>query len=136
MDTLQFQNELFSLKEDFYKESMATPSSLKQELLVTEILREDLYDIADYLDNYIDNGDVRFPPTNVINVYNQNGETITEDVIKYSRQKQMLINQFMEDLRYVLNAYKEIDDFLKKYYINQIFRVHVFNLEALPGNYD
>ena len=129
-----FQTELLNLKEDFYRNSMATPPSLEQELLVAEILREDLYDIANYLDTYIDTGDFRFPHTNVIEIYNQNNKNITEDVIKYAKQKQQLINQFMEDIRDVLISYDAIDGFLKKYYINQIFRVYVFNLNGtLPG---
>jgi hypothetical protein len=131
---LEFQKELLVLKEDFYRDSMATPGALEQELLVAEILREDLYDIADYLDNYIDTGDFRFPPTNVINVYNGHQKKINDAVLKYSKQKQLLINQFMEDVREILIAYKDIDEFLKKYYINQIFRVYVFNLgNILPG---
>lgn len=131
---LEFQNEILAIKENFYKNSMATPPNLEQELLVAEILREDLYDIADYLDNYIDTGDFRVPVANVINVYNKHEKKITEDVLKYSRQKQQLINEFMEDLREILIAYKDIDEFLKKYYINQIFRIYVFNLgNILPG---
>jgi hypothetical protein len=131
---LDFQKELFALKEEFYKDSMETPASLEQELLIAEILREDLCDIANYLDRYIDTGDFGFPSANVIDIYNQNKKKITEDVIKYSRQKQLLINQFMEDARNIMNAYNEIDDFLKKYYINQIFRIYIFNLYSnLPG---
>ena len=133
---MEFQKELFSLKEEFYRNSMATPASLEQELLITEILRDDLYDIAVYLDNYIDTGDFRYPHTNVINVYNDNKKKITDDVIKYARQKQQLINQMMDDARDILNAYGETGDFLKKYYINQIFRIYVFNLDNnLPGEY-
>lgn len=133
-EQLNFQQELLAVKEDFYRDSMATPTALEQDLLIAEILREDLYDIADYLDNYIDTGDFRFPPTNVINVYNDHKKKITDDVVKYSRQKQQLINQFMEDARDILMTYRDIDEFLKKYYINQIFRVYVFNLSVtLPG---
>jgi hypothetical protein len=131
---MELQKELFSLKEEFYRNSMTTPASLEQELLIAEILREDLYDIATNLDKYIDTGDFRFPHTNVINVYNHNKKKITDDVIKYSRQKQQLINQMMEDARDILNAYADVGDFLKKYYINQIFRIYVFNLSNdLPG---
>jgi hypothetical protein len=130
-EQLEFQRELLDLKEDFYRDSMATPGALQQELLVAEILRQDLYDIADYLDNYIDTGDFRFPATNVINVYNNYEKKITDEVIKYSRQKQLLINQFVEDAREILISYKDIDEFLKKYYINQIFRVYVFNLDNM-----
>jgi hypothetical protein len=133
-EQLEFQKEVLALKEDFYKDSMATPAALEQELLVAEILREDLYDIADYLDDYIDTGDLHFPSTNVINVYNQHEKKITDEIVKYSKQKQILINQFMNDLREILIAYLNIDGFLKKYYINQIFRVYVFNLNnILPG---
>ncbi len=127
--TLQFQNELYVLKEEFYKESMDTPASLQQELLITDILREDLYSIADCLDNYIDNDKLVIPSTNVINLFAENGKKITDDVIKYSRQKQLLVKQFMNDVCEILDAYKEIDGFLKKYYVNQIFRIHIFNLE-------
>ncbi len=131
---LEFQKEILALKENFYKDSMATPATLEQELLIAEILREDLYDIADYLDNYIDTGNFIIPQTNVINLYNKYQKKITDDVVKYSKQKQILINQFMEDLREILIAYNDIDGFLKQYYINQIFRIHVFNLgNVLPG---
>ena len=133
-EQLEFQKEVLALKEDFYRESMATPAALEQELLIAEILREDLYDIADYLDDYIDTGDFRVPATNVINIFNKYQKKITGDVIKYSKQKQLLINQFMEDARAILISYTNIDEFLKKYYINQIFRIYVFNLgNVLPG---
>ncbi len=125
----QFQNELYSLKEEFYKESMITPPSLQQEFIVAEILRRDLYDIADSLDNYIENSDLIIPSTNVINVFKENERKITDDVIKYSRKKQLLINEFIEYVREIMNNYKEIDEFLKKYYVNQIFRIYIFNLE-------
>ena len=133
-EQLEFQKEVLALKEDFYRESMATPAALEQELLIAEILREDLYDIADYLDDYIDTGDFRVPATNVINIFNKYQKKITGDVIKYSKQKQLLINQFMEDARAILISYTNIDEFLKKYYINQIFSIYVFNLgNVLPG---
>jgi hypothetical protein len=133
-EQLDFQKELLAIKEDFYRDSMATPETLEQELVIAEILHEDFYDIANYLDNYIDLGDFRFPPTNVINIYNLHQKKITPDVIKYSKQKQLLINQFMEDARNILIAYKDIDAFLKKYYIDQIFRIYVFNLDNIFSN--
>ena len=125
----QFQNELYSLKEEFYKESMLTPQSLEQELLIAEILRRDLYDIADSLDNYIENSELIIHSTNVISVFKENERKITDDIIKYSRKKQSLINEFMEYASEIMNQYKEIDEFLKKYYVNQIFRIYIFNLE-------
>ncbi len=133
--TINFQSQLFDLKEDFYKASMDTPLSLQQELLIMEILREDLYDIADALDVYIDTKKIIYPIANVINVYKDHSKNLTNDVEKYSKEKQTLINEFMENLRDLIEN-DGAEDELKKYYVDQVFRVYVFNLETIPGAYN
>jgi hypothetical protein len=133
---INFQTKLFNLKEEFYKESMNAPSSLKQELLLMEILREDLYDIADAIDGYIDSKTFKVPLNNTIAVYNQNSKKITEDVQKYSKNKQELISEFMEILRDIIDSDDAIEPEHKKYYVDQAFRIYVFNLEPLPGAHD
>jgi hypothetical protein len=131
---LHFQADLYSLKEEFYKESMQTPKELEQELLITEVLKEDLDKIASTLELYINIGDFRFPYTSVIDVFNAHNKSITSQVVEYSKKKQQLINLFMEEVRDILNIYKDIPNYLKKYYINQIFRIYVFNLEHNEGD--
>jgi hypothetical protein len=132
-EQLHFQSDLYSLKQQFYKESMHTPKQLEQELLITEILKDDLAKIASYLELYITTADFRFPYTSVYDVFNLHNKQITPEVIEYSKNKQQLINSFMEEARDILNIYKDIPNYLKKYYINQIFRIYVFNLEYVDG---
>ncbi len=132
-EQLHFQADLYSLKQQFYKESMHTPKQLEQELLITEILKDDLAKIASYLELYIATADFRFPYTSVYDVFNLHNKQITPEVIEYSKNKQQLINSFMEEARDILNIYKDIPNYLKKYYINQIFRIYVFNLEYVDG---
>jgi hypothetical protein len=126
---LEYQADLYSLKKDFYKKSMHTPKNLEQEILIMEILKEDLDKIASALELYVIRGDFRFPYTSVIDLFNDNKKKITQEVLEYSKIKQQLINSFMEEARELLNIYKDIPNNIKKYYINQIFRVYVFNLE-------
>jgi len=98
-------------------------------------LREDLYDVADALDVYIDTKKIIYPIANVINVYKDHSKNLTNDVEKYSKEKQTLINEFMENLRDLIEN-DGAEDELKKYYVDQVFRVYVFNLETIPGAYN
>ena len=132
---INFQQQIFDLKEDFYRESMNAPSSLEQELLLMEIVREDLYDVADAFDKYISGNPLEVPSNNTIYVYNAHSKKITEDVAKYSKQKQVLMSEFMDALRDVVDSAEHIDGDCKRYYINQIFRIYVFNMDPLPGCY-
>jgi hypothetical protein len=135
-DAIEFQNKLFEIKEDFYKNAMNAPDSLKQDLKIMDILREDLYDIANSFDHYIDTNDFIIPSTNVLALYKLYSGKNKDDIIQYSKMQQKHINQFIIEVKSAIDSYKNIDEFLKKYYINQVFRIYIFNLNAPPEKVD
>ena len=131
-EQLEFQKELYHIKEEFYVFSMKTPASLEQELLVTEILKEDLDQAATAIENYINTGNTRYPSGSTISVYTDNNKPVTQAVLDYYKYKQTILRNLIDDVCDLLKIYEFMPKDIKKYYINQVFRLYVFNLD----NYD
>jgi hypothetical protein len=125
---VDFEKELYDLKQEFYEVTMSTPPSLEQEPLIAFILKEDLFRIGVALRNYINGHGIVIPLTSVSHVFKEADKSMTDDIYRYASERQSLMKKMMTRATEVIDKYPAVPNMIKKEYVNDIFYKYIWNI--------